>query len=160
MIVMALPVYSDALDPFPNPIILQTTLNANARQNTFPDRSLRPGNVSAHCPFLTTIDGIANRFTDNSKKLSAQVYKIYYNVLGMGNWITSMNSQEPGHLAWQNETDIYGYSFHGHMASILDGVREETQGSGHLGPNFVGVASVREGRGMLPRGMPTLAHLV
>ena len=46
------------------------------------------------------------------------------------------------------------------MAAILDGQREETQGSGHLGPNFVGVASVREGRGMLPRGMPSLQHLV
>ncbi len=49
---------------------------------------------------------------------------------------------------------------HGHMASILDGQREETHGSGHLWSNFVGVASVREGRGMLPRGIPTLAHLV
>jgi len=46
------------------------------------------------------------------------------------------------------------------MASILDGQREETHGSGHLWSNFVGVASVREGRGMLPRGIPTLAHLV
>jgi hypothetical protein len=62
--------------------------------------------------------------------------------------------------AYQNETDVYGSSFHGHMASIIDGNREETQGSGHLGPNFVGVASVREGRSMLPRGMHTLAHLV
>ena len=40
------------------------------------------------------------------------------------------------------------------------GVREEMTGSGHLGANFVGVASVREGRGMLPRGMPTLMHQV
>ena len=38
--------------------------------------------------------------------------------------------------------------------------REEMTGSGYLGPNFVGVASVREGRGMLPRGMPTLMHQV
>jgi hypothetical protein len=68
--------------------------------------------------------------------------------------------QAAGHLAYQNETDPYMFSFHGHMATLLDGQREETQGSGHLGPNFVGVASVREGRGMMPRGMPTLAHLV
>jgi hypothetical protein len=159
MIVMALPVYSDALDPFPNPIILQTTLTPNARQHTFPDRSLKPGNVSAHCPFLTHVDG-RHMHAHDPKKLAADVYKVYYDTLGMAAWITSMGNNEPGHLAWQNETDIYGYSFHGHMASILDGVREETQGSGHLGPNFVGVASVREGRGMLPRGMPTLAHLV
>ena len=160
MIVMALPVYSDALDPFPNPIILQTALTANARQQTFPDRSLRPGNVHPHCPFLTYEHGRQIHAHDLPKKLAADVYKVYYETLGMAAWITSMSNSEPGHLAWQNETDIYGYSFHGHMASILDGVREETQGSGHLGPNFVGVASVREGRGMLPRGMPTLAHLV
>jgi hypothetical protein len=160
MIVMALPVYSDALDPFPNPIILQTTMTPNARQHTFPDRSLRPGNVAAHCPFLNHEHGRQIHAHDLPKKLAADVYKVYYETLGMAAWITSMSNSEPGHLAWQNETDIYGYSFHGHMASILDGVREETQGSGHLGPNFVGVASVREGRGMLPRGMPTLAHLV
>jgi hypothetical protein len=160
MIVMALPVYSDALDPFPNPIILQTALTPNARQHTFPDRSLRPGNVHPHCPFLTYDHGREIHAHDLPKKLAADVYKVYYETLGMAAWITSMGNSEPGHLAWQNETDIYGYSFHGHMASILDGVREETQGSGHLGPNFVGVASVREGRGMLPRGMPTLAHLV
>jgi hypothetical protein len=46
------------------------------------------------------------------------------------------------------------------MASILDGQREEKHGSGHLGSNFVGVASVREGRGILPHGMPALQHLV
>jgi hypothetical protein len=160
MIVMALPVYSDALDPFPNPIILQTALTPNARQQTFPDRSLRPGNVAAHCPFLNHGHGRQMHAHDFPKQLAADVYKVYYETLGMAAWITSMSNSEPGHLAWQNETDIYGYSFHGHMASILDGVREETQGSGHLGPNFVGVASVREGRGMLPRGMPTLAHLV
>ena len=53
------------------------------------------------------------------------------------------------------------YSFAGHYAAInKQGQREEMTGSGHLGPNFVGVASVREGRGMLPRGMPTLMHQV
>ena len=53
------------------------------------------------------------------------------------------------------------YSFAGHYAAInKQGQREEMTGSGHLGPNFVGVASVREGRGMLPRGMPSLVHQV
>ena len=67
---------------------------------------------------------------------------------------------DPGVQAVANETDPYVFSFHGHMTSILDGQREETHGSGHLGSNFVGIASVREGRGMLPRGMPSLQHLV
>lgn len=155
MIVMALPVYSDALDPFPNPIVLQTH-TAGARKNAAPDRGLIPGNVIPHCPFL--LDGSAHQSL--MKHNAAHVYNYYYTALGMADWISSFSHQAAGHLAYQNETDVYGYSFHGHMASILDGNREETQGSGHLGPNFVGVASVREGRGMLPRGMPTLAHLV
>ena len=155
MIVMALPVYSDALDPFPNPIVLQTK-SGGARRNAAPDRGLIPGNVIPHCPFL--IDNNAHQ--SPMKHNAAHVYSYYYTALGMENWINSFSHQAAGHLAYQNETDVYGYSFHGHMASILDGNREETQGSGHLGPNFVGVASVREGRGMLPRGMPTLAHLV
>jgi hypothetical protein len=70
------------------------------------------------------------------------------------------NNGAPGHAAFSGETEKPSFSFSGHMASILHGHREETQGSGHLGANFVGVASVREGRGMMSKGMPTLAHLV
>jgi hypothetical protein len=86
---------------------------------------------------------------------------MYYNTLGLGQQFTQLLQQlEPGFLASSHETDPYIFSFHGHMAAILDGQRKETQGSGHLGPNFVGVASVREGSGLLPCGMPMLAHLV
>ena len=89
------------------------------------------------------------------------VYRNYYELLKVSNW-TGMNQQQsPGALAVADETEAYQYSFHGHFATINDkGLREEVQGSGHLGSNFVGVASVREGRGMLPRGMPSLTHLV
>ena len=60
----------------------------------------------------------------------------------------------------QIHVTAYMYSFHGHFATINEkGMREEITGSGHLGPNFVGVASVREGRGLLPRGMPQMVHL-
>ena len=85
---------------------------------------------------------------------------MYYKALGLSQWASMHQTLDPGHLAFVNETDPYIFSFHGHMATILDGNREETHGSGHLGSNFVGVASVREGRGMLPRGKPMLAHLV
>ena len=86
---------------------------------------------------------------------------MYYQAQGLGDQFAQLTAQlDPGVLTSSHETDPCIFSFHGHMAAILDGQREETQGSGHLGPNFVGVASVREGRGMLPRGMPTLAHLV
>eukprot|EP00961_Rhodomonas_salina_P090517 1218111-Rhodomonas_salina.1 len=37
---------------------------------------------------------------------------------------------------------------------------EEIHGSGHLGPSYVGVASVREGKGVLPQGAARLQRLV
>ena len=68
--------------------------------------------------------------------------------------------QAPGALASQNESEIFQFSFHGQM-NIVDGfAREEIMGSGHLGPSFVGVASVREGRGQLVRGPPKPVHIM
>ena len=88
-------------------------------------------------------------------------YKRYYNALGLEAWATMAQGQSAGAMLVNNEAECHQFSFHGHMTSISDkGQREETQGSGHLGPAFIGVASVREGRGLIPRGMPTLQHLV
>jgi hypothetical protein len=145
MLVMSLPPETDHMKSFPNPIILHTKLHN--MPSTMPDRNLRSNNYHDHAPFF-----------HEKKTPQALIYGYYYRAAGMDQW--QQTHQSPGHLAYQNETDPYMYSFQGHMATILDGHREEMQGSGHLGPNFVGVASVREGRGMMPRGMPTLAHLV
>ena len=147
MIVMALPPKTDSLDAFPNPLVLHRVITALPAYA--PDRGLRSSSsgIEDHAPFLT-----------KKQTIQGDVYALYHHALGMHEWTNT--HQAAGHLAYQNETDPYMFSFHGHMATLLDGQREETQGSGHLGPNFVGVASVREGRGMMPRGMPTLAHLV
>jgi hypothetical protein len=147
MLVMTLPPSTDVMHAFPNPLVLHTKL-PNA-PTAVPDRNLRSNNTHQHAPFL---------LGGTHTSLQARVYGYYYRAAAMDQW--TQTREAAGHLAYQNETDPYMYSFHGHMATILDGQREETQGSGHLGPNFVGVASVREGRGMMPRGMPTLAHLV
>jgi hypothetical protein len=148
MLVMALPPDLNRLQSFPNPMIIHQTLNT--QQSCVPDRNLRSNNYADHAPYLITNNSINN--------IQTLVYGYYYRAAGMDEWQHS--NQSPGHLTYQNETDPYMYSFHGHMATFLDGHKEETQGSGHLGPNFVGVASVREGRGMMPRGMPSLTHLV
>jgi hypothetical protein len=148
MLAMTLPPETDHMHAFPNPIVLHTKLH-NA-PTTVPDRILRSNNTHLHAPFL-------NQQAENFSP-QARAYGFYYRTAGMDQW--QQTHQAPGHLTYQNEADPYMYSLHGHMATILDGQREETQGSGHLGPNFVGVASVREGRGMMPRGMPTLAHLM
>jgi hypothetical protein len=150
MVVMALPRHKDVFESFPNPLVWHPFVpNAN-RIKAQPDKGGTPNGLQSHCPFAA--------YPDND--LTHQVYSMYYSALGLNQWANLATPLDPGHLAYANETDPYVFSFHGHMAAILDGQREETQGSGHLGPNFVGVASVREGRGMLPRGMPTLAHLV
>jgi hypothetical protein len=139
MIVMALPPKTDSLDAFPNPLVLHRVITAIPAYA--PDRGLRSSSngIEDHAPFLT-----------KKQTLQGHVYALYHHALGMHEWTNT--HQAAGHLAYQNETDPYMFSFHGHMATLLDGQREETQGSGHLGPNFVGVASVREERGMMQRG--------
>jgi hypothetical protein len=153
MVVMALPRHKNVFESFPNPIVWHPVVPDASRLKAHPDKGGQPSGESLrqHCPFAANV----------GTPVTHQVYSMYYNALGLGSQFMQLNKPlDPGVLASSHETDPYIFSFHGHMAAILDGQREETQGSGHLGPNFVGVASVREGRGMLPRGMPTLAHLV
>lgn len=154
MVVMALPRHKNVFESFPNPLVWHPYVPNAARVRAHPDKGGQPNGLERHCPFAS-FQGCTQQ-----QRLTHQVYSMYYSALGLKAWAQLANNLDPGHLAYANETDPYIFSFHGHMAAILDGQREETQGSGHLGPNFVGVASVREGRGMLPRGMPTLAHLV
>jgi hypothetical protein len=145
MVVMALPRHKNVFESFPNPLVWHPFLTNPSRFKAHPDKGGTPPNMQQHCPFA--------QYAGN--ELTHQVYSMYYGALGLDHWEALTTQLDPGILAYANETDPYVFSFHGHMAAILDGQREETQGSGHLGPNFVGVASVREGRGMLPRGMPT-----
>jgi hypothetical protein len=153
MVVMALPRHKNVFESFPNPLVWHPHVPHASRIKANPDKGGVPANVEVHCPFAKLPGS-----TDND--LTHQVYSMYYSALGLQQWAMLSAQLDPGHLAYANETDPYVFSFHGHMAAILDGQREETQGSGHLGPNFVGVASVREGSGLLPCGMPMLAHLV
>ena len=155
MVVMALPRHKNVFESFPNPIVWHPVVPDASRLKAHPDKGGQPSGESLrqHCPFAKS--------ANLPQLLTHQVYSMYYQALGLGDQFAQLTAVlDPGVLASAHETDPYIFSFHGHMAAILDGQREETQGSGHLGPNFVGVASVREGRGMLPRGMPTLAHLV
>lgn len=142
MIVMALPQNKDELDTIPNPCYM--LLIAGVQPRT-PDRNLHSNNTDSHVYF-------------KNGKPQTRHYQRYYHALGFCDW--DSNCRDPGHLAWNDETENYQFSFQGHMGTILDGQREELQGSGHLGPNYVGVAAVREGRGMMPRGMPGNVHLV
>lgn len=152
MVVMVLPQYKNVYAGFPNPLVWHPFVPDPSRLKTQPDRGGTPRTITQHCPFAPT--GQA------TPTLMQKIYGLYYKALGLNLWAQMNTPLDPGHLAYSNETDPYIFSFHGHMTTILDGHREEVQGSGHLGPNFVGVASVREGRGLMPRGKPMLAHLV
>jgi hypothetical protein len=156
MIVMALPP-AKSVDAFPNPLVLQTgNLNGAAYGTTMPDRGMPANNVQKYQNFHTEpLTGRADNLLE--QQLQARIYAKYIKYTGLHEL---PNNGATGHAAFSGETENPSFSFSGHMASILHGHREETQGSGHLGANFVGVASVREGRGMMPKGMPTLAHLV
>lgn len=163
IVVMSLPKYKNVYESFPNPLVWHTQVPASGRFRPQPDRGATPSkSLLNHCPFVKRQPPGGRGVTpvEHSQALLHEVYAKYYKVLNLEMWANMNAPTDPGPAAFSNETDPYVFSFHGHMASIMDGQREETQGSGHLGPNFVGVASVREGRGMLPRGMPTLAHLV
>jgi len=154
MIVMALPPAQGGA--FPNPLVLQTQqLNAGSIGTMHPDRAMPANNLSKHQYFLVNPDYNVSNMTD--QQLQARIFAKYIEYAGLHELA---NNGAPGHAAYSGETEKPSFSFSGHMASILHGHREETQGSGHLGANFVGVASVREGRGMMPKGMPTLAHLM
>ena len=156
-LVMSLPRYKNVFESFPNPIVWHPQTPANI--STCPDRggNLNLQSLQEHCVF-TELTGSTEM--DLRRNAVNYVYRAYYNALDLSHWSSLSTPMPPGEASISNETEAYQFSFHGHMTSILDGHREETQGSGHLGPNFVGVASVREGRGMLPRGMPMMAHLI
>ena len=145
MLVFALPPHNISFESFPNPVVFFPTATSQEAHNAMPDRSARFTDLARHSPFAKpnpecswTTEGIH------------EVYKTYFNLLNPDEWkSTSAMAGNAGQLACADETSMQIFSFHGHM-SVSDGARHETvQGTGHLGHSYVGVASVREGRGLL-----------
>ena len=69
----------------------------------------------------------------------------------MHQWASLDSSSRPaGDCCIANESTSNMLAFQGTM-KVFDtsgGLVEHIQGSGHLGPSYVGVASIREGRGI------------
>lgn len=67
-----------------------------------------------------------------------------------------------GQQTVQNETNVCALSFQGDVQENSPGgnIVKKTVGSGHLGHSFVGVASVREGKGLRPVGQPALTRMI
>jgi len=146
MVVFALPPHNNSFDSFPNPVVFHPIAAPQDAGNFVPDRGLKCPDILKHCCFNNNDAHCAWA----TPEINA-VYSLYYNALGVDGWrsMASMAST-PGSLAVSDETAVNLFSFSGQMCVInKQGQREEYQGSGHLGPSFVGVASVREGRGLL-----------
>lgn len=149
MLVMAIPNSgSKTTDPWPNPIVFQPNTKGGSIS---PEKGPTPSDLNKHKVFDVTPE-IKGAF-DN-----------YMARLNMEHWTTvDQNNKPAGDCCISNESSSSMLAFQGTMR-IYDNngnMIENIQGSGHLGPSFVGVASVREGRGLMPAaGQPTLHHLV
>lgn len=158
MIVMGLPTVARH-ETFPNPIVLNANeITAGSHSNSaVPDRALRssPAQIAQHQAFKAYFTKSHPTPKELELFSQARVFEMY---LKYSELDAPVANTAPGHMSYSGETEKPAYSFSGHMATILNGHKEEMQGSGHLGTNFVGVASVREGRGLMPKGMPALVH--
>lgn len=144
MLVMQLPALNDSRvkTSWPNPIVFQQNANGNLTPDPQKDHSvtnLQDNMVfnAAACPQFC------------SAQIQAK-YEQYMSRLEMHQWASiDQNSRPAGECCVGNETSSSMLAFQGTMKVFKDGREmEHTQGSGHLGPSFVGVASVREGRGL------------
>lgn len=146
IIVFALPMHTNSFDSFPNPVVFHPSATPADTANSTPEHSVAFNDFQKHCCFAK--DNSASGWATPE---ITDVYKLYYDTLDVEEWkgMSSMGGAA-GHLAVADETGVNLFSFSGQMAVVnQNGSREEYQGSGHLGPSFVGVASVREGRGLL-----------
>ena len=157
MLVMALPVdeaYSDKT--WPNPIVYHPSVEGNA--SVSPEKDNAPSDVAHHMIFhADCTDACCS--DDQIKGFSE-----YMQRLGMQHWVTIDQCNRPaGDCCIGNETSTSIYAFEGTMGTYDDQghLLHKIQGSGHLGPSYVGVASVREGRGVMnPAAMPTLHRMI
>jgi len=87
-------------------------------------------------------------------------YSRYYDL--MPNFSSLHQVRKPaGPSAHENETFCDSLAFQGTMKIYEDGREvEHIQGSGHHGPDWVGVASIRSGKGYKISSQPGLARLV
>ena len=164
MIVMLLPVdpTHTTTQPVPNP--LQIFDGEAAPQSGLPDDPGVGNNLSDHNPF--GLQGSAGNPT-NAQKVFSDVtrhqYKSYLQELALDAANFGSSEETPGEMCIAGKASGMPMAFEGSMKIYDDkGVcRQHVQGSGHLGPSYVGVASIREGRGVTyPAAAPTLHHLI
>jgi len=137
--------------PLPNPLLFSKT-------DDFPDRGkLAAFDIDNHS--VQRIENLRECFEFYFGHVAPQLRAAFYIFREGGN---------AGGRALANESECFLTSYHGYLAHyIIDpnsGARtliNKTQGTGHLGQCFEGVASVRMGRGLqIQKGPAELRHLV
>ena len=145
MLVMALPHERRTTRcDWPNPVVFHHNVTGNPspdpmKDNVLPDIERYMVFSHERCPTLCTA-------------AQEQAYKRYMDRLQMQQWASLDQSSRPaGENCVANETSSSMLAFQGTM-KVYDCANgqlvEHIQGSGHLGPSYVGVASIREGRGI------------
>lgn len=158
MLVMALPHDRErSRKMWPNPIVFHPNVYGNLSPS--PEKDPAPSDVRNHMVFSPQCPDLY------CTAAQVQAYNLYMQDLGMEHWVTVDQCNRPaGDSCIGNETSTSMYAFEGTMREFSNDSGQVTQtktGSGHLGPSYVGVASVREGRGIMnAAGQPALGRLI
>ena len=146
MLVMTLPhkAGSNTRCNWPNPIVFNGD-HQNADPTPDPEKATKLPQINEHCVFSHTC--LPAHCTPEQESM----FQRYIRQLEMPMWASLDQSTRPaGDCCIANESTTQMLAFQGTM-KIYDkagGLVEHIQGSGHLGPSYVGAASVREGRGI------------
>ena len=153
MLMMSLPAGRHSGATWPNPIVFHQSMNGNPSPDPEKVHGSLP-DIVEHCVF------------DNARNPSMcslatdQKYRQYMDKLEMTQWASTDQTNRPaGEACIANESSSCPLAFQGSMRMIgPSGAVTETHGSGHLGHSYVGIASVREGRGIQNQAMQPVMH--
>ena len=156
MMVMSFPPHASK-QAWPNPIVFHNAAPVGA--------SIDPEKSQGGLPDLQ--DHMVFSHTHNPKlcPLSThQKFDRYMTRLEMTQWASADQSTRPaGEACIANETSSSPLAFQGSMRVLNSYGQpiEDIKGSGHLGHSYVGIASVREGRGVLNgAGPPMMGRMI
>ena len=96
-----------------------------------------------------------------NNKLYEEAYKQYRDMMPSFHELHKMR-KTAGQSSAESETQTDSLAFQGSMRIKQDGrIVQDIQGSGHHGTDYVGVASIRAGKGIKYTGQaPTFSHMV
>ena len=152
MLVMALPA-AEKVRAWPNPIVFHAQAHGNASPDPEKSNGALP-DINRHMVFNHSLNPELCPLAVQEK------YQEYMRTLQVTQWANVDQSNRPaGEACISNETSSSPLAFQGSMrVTQLGACVEDIKGSGHLGHSYVGIASVREGRGILNAATAPAMH--